>query len=115
MTFAIALCVASLPFSLVGLYWCFLGRSEEATHRSHGAFAVANWLLFIGDVMREEALWAALAGPCAVLFTWLWWKNRRKGNGRKALKQLGEKSRARVAALVERMTPSPIPSHGGAS
>lgn len=71
--------------------------------------------MMIADVIALAALApGALGVLLAVVYTIAWWRNRRKGRGRKALKELGAKSRARVRSLVRRMTPSPIPSPAGA-
>lgn len=89
--------------------------NPERAHIGNGLYAIGNWLSFLAKVMDTSPGWAAFFGLLATWFTWLWWKNRRKGRGRKALRELGAKSRARVQALVDQMTPSPIPSPAGAS
>ncbi|MFV2172265.1 hypothetical protein ACFHW2_12230 [Actinomadura sp. LOL_016] len=76
-------------------------------------FAIGFWLAFIACAVSQDVFRTAFFGSGAVLFTWLWWKNRPRGRGRRALRELGAKSRARVRALADRMTPSPIPSPVG--
>lgn len=85
------------------------GRRQLA----YGLYAIGNWVSFIANVMEGSTIWAALFGLLAALFTWLWWKGRRRGRGRRALRELGAKSRARIEAMVRNMTPSPIPSPAG--
>lgn len=72
-------------------------------------FAVRTVMEFVtGDV------WSYVPGAVAtVYFAVQWWRNRRNGRWKKAAKQLGAKTRARVASLVENMTRSPIPSPVG--
>lgn len=86
---------------------------EWPAHRVHGLLAIANWIMFAAQVLNGDRVWAAIHGLLAVYMTWSWWRNRPKGRGRKALRELGAKSRARVQALVDRVTPSPIPSPAG--
>lgn len=66
-------------------------------------------------VIDASLMWAVIYGLFAAYFTWLWWRGRRNGRRRKALKDLGAKSRARIEAMVRQMSPSPIPAPGGAS
>lgn len=108
--------IANVPL-LVGLYYGLLvgmRRRVELKSTSYAWYAAGWWLGFISSVMDTSPPWTAITGLIAAIYTWLWWKNRRKGRGRRALRELGDKSRRRVAALVEQMTPSPIPSPAGA-
>lgn len=66
-----------------------------------GAAARADWL---------AAGWFLLLAAAAAFW---WWRNG-GGRWRRAARELGAKSKARVEALVERMTRSPIPSPAGA-
>lgn len=117
MMIADVISLAALAPGALGVY-CYFGVVRrgrvELTACSYAAFAVALWLLFIANAMTGDAFWATVDGLLAVVYTIAWWRNRRKGRGRKALKELGAKSRARVRSLVRRMTPSPIPSPAGA-
>ena len=98
-------------------YFLILGafrRSSETLERSHGYWALANWLNFVAGVINANRWLAILSGLCAVWMTWLWWNNRRNRRRRRALRELGAKSRARIAAMVRNMSPSPIASPAGA-
>jgi hypothetical protein len=100
-------CFAALVMVIFG--------DSERTHQGNALFALANWTQFVVETIRGDTFWAVLDGLLAAWFTWLWWKNRRKGRGRKALKELGDKSRRRVQVLVEQMTPSPVPTPAGSA
>lgn len=91
-----------------------LRADPDMEHIAYGLYVVGCALSFIGNVLDGSHGWAAFWGVLAAYFAWRWWKNRRKGRGKKALKELGDKSRRRVQALVDQMTPSPIPSPSGA-
>lgn len=88
-----------------------LRHGEKST--TYGLFALGWWVTFISRVLDPSPLWTSISGLLAVLYTYLWWRNRRGGRGRKTLRELGAKSRARVEALARNMTPSPIPSPAG--
>jgi hypothetical protein len=79
----------------------------------YGLSAVGCWVGWLACVVERLEGAGVIWGLLAAYFTWQWWK-RRKGRGKKALKELGAKSRARVEALVRQMTRSPIPSPAGA-
>lgn len=79
-----------------------------------GLLAAGSWLAWITCVMEQLMAPGVVFGAEAAYFTYLWWK-KRKGRGKKALKQLGAKSRALVEALVRQMTPIPSPVGGGVS
>jgi hypothetical protein len=82
---------------------------DEAVYS--GVYAIAAICYFVGATLADFSLWwRVFFGSLAVAGIWLWWINRRKGRGKKALRQLGAKSKARVDALVRQMTPSPTPS-----
>lgn len=81
----------------------------------YALFAVAFGLGFLANVLDFSRGWAVYDGLMAVLYTWLWWRNRRNGRWRKAARELGAKSKARVEALARQMTPSPIPNPVGVS
>jgi hypothetical protein len=84
-------------------------RSEWLFHLSTVLFAVGFWGMSVACILAGAVVPAVVFGAGAAALTWVWWKNRRGGRGRRVLQWLGEKSRARRAALVERMTRSPIP------
>jgi hypothetical protein len=71
---------------------------------------VANLAVFVGELVDGAVVGAVINGSCAAVCAYLWWKGRRKGGWRRAARELGAKSKARVEALVEQMTRSPIPS-----
>lgn len=77
--------------------------------------AVAAWaaVFTVLNVAEGSPVRAAIHAAVAAVCGFLWWINRRKGRMKRAARELGEKSRARVQALVEQMTPSPIPSPVG--
>lgn len=87
--------------------------SEEKVHVGRILYAVSSWMQFVAFTIQGHHFGATVLGLLGAYWTWQWWKNRRNGRGRKALKDLGAKSRARIEALVEQMTPSPIPSPAG--
>jgi hypothetical protein len=107
MTITLAWGAGALALILVGALCLLTGDSRGL---GHGFAAVGFWLLFLLEVLERSPRFAALYLLLAAYATYLWWKNRRKGRGKKALKALGAKSRALVQALVRRMTQSPIPS-----
>jgi Flp pilus assembly protein TadB len=76
--------------------------------------AIAGFILFVANVIDGSIGWAAFQGSLAVMFAWLWWRNGGNRRMKKAARELGAKSKARVDALVEQMKPSPIPVPGGA-
>jgi hypothetical protein len=101
---------AGVGVALVGNFCMLTGRDKAV---EFGFYAVGSWLVYFANIIDFSLGWAVVFGAIAVLCTYAWWKNRRKGRGKKALKQIGAKSRARVQALVRQMTPSPIPSPAG--
>jgi hypothetical protein len=84
-------------------------------HETYGLWALGSLALFVANVLDGSMGWVIFQGSCAVIYAWLWWRGRRNGRMKKAAKELGAKSRARVEALVEQLTPSPIPTPGGTS
>lgn len=108
---ATAFVFTAIGRTVAALFW---RRTARAAHITYGLFAIGYWLGFLGSVMEANPLGAVLYGLLAAFFTWLWWKGRRKGRGRRALRELGDKSRRRIRALVDQITPSPIPSPVGA-
>ena len=112
---AIALTWAGLAFILLGFGLIIAGLfkvDKELQFHGDGMCAVGWWLWFLSDVMGGFRT-AVVSGLMAILYSWLWWKNRRNRKRRRALRDLGAKSRARIEAMVRQMTPSPIPSPAG--
>ncbi|WP_141576199.1 hypothetical protein [Actinomadura sp. WMMA1423] len=117
MTLADVIGWTGTGFAVSGGYFTVTTLFSSVPEREHiadGFYALGLWLAFIANVIDVSPVWSAIYGLAAAYYTWRWWKNRRNGRGRKALRELGAKSRARVQALVDRMTPSPIPSPAGA-
>jgi hypothetical protein len=75
-------------------------------HVSNLFGALADILFAFADPFPLKPVFALLAGA----FIWLWW-NRRPPDKRKTLRELGAKSRARLAALVDAMRPVPSPTY----
>lgn len=102
-----------LNLSYVPLITLFmLSRIEKSTY--WGGLALLDGGCFILSVIHGDKVSAVITGVFAVIAAYYWWKNRRKGKWKRAAKELGAKSRARVEALARQMTPSPIPSPVGA-
>lgn len=76
----------------------FTGRPPA--HLVHAVTAMGAWLLVLACALAGEPIVVGLTGVVAVWETWEWWRKRPKGRRRKA--------------LVDQMTPSPIPVPGGA-
>jgi membrane associated rhomboid family serine protease len=98
--------------------WCVLimrWSQPGVPHQTCGFWAVSSLAGFIADVLTGDTGWAIVQGVSAAIWTWMWWRGHRKGRMKKAAKALGEKSRARVQALADRLERSPIPVPGGAS
>jgi hypothetical protein len=70
--------------------------------------------LAAANALARDWLFAGLDGALAVWFGVQWWRGGGGGHTKRAARELGAKSRARVDALVRQMTPSPIPSPAGA-
>lgn len=103
--------VGTVPLA-VGIVRCVTGAH---TTEWAALYAIAFWMYFVSDVIAGSPTFLTVGqGLFAAFYTWLWWRNRRKGRWKRAAKELGAKSRARVEALVEQMTPSPIPVPAGA-
>ncbi|GAA4626721.1 hypothetical protein GCM10023196_036110 [Actinoallomurus vinaceus] len=110
-----ALSVAGSAFSFGGLALVILRWSDlEARHLAYGLYAIGNWLSFIYQAVGGDLGWAVFDGSLAAFYTWLWWRGRRNGRGKRVAKELGAKSRARIEVMARRMTPSPIPTPAGA-
>jgi hypothetical protein len=108
--------MSSLTFSLIPIGLMVAAvmmrlRGREV-HTLIGVFAVASWTAVIDDVLSHDPIRMAIEGALALWWTWLWWNNR-NGQDRRAARELGEKSRARIRALVTSLTPSPAPSPAG--
>lgn len=109
MNFSDALATAGLSLALIGLWLEVTGANKIL---GLGLQAIGMWIGFV-SVVADGSMWATVNGLLAIWCTYVWWKNRRNGRGKKALRELGARSRARVEAMVRQMTPSPIPSPVG--
>lgn len=75
---------------------------------------IAALACFAGAVLAGSMYGEVLHGSLAVMFAWLWWRNGGGRRMKKAARELGAKSKARVAALVGNLKPSPVPTPGSA-
>jgi hypothetical protein len=101
----------------------YLGASALAglTGRDHrpilAAWAGATALLFVIGLVVPDHSWTGFDLGAAAIAAWLLWRRRKR---KRALRELGAKSRARLAALVrkarESAKPRPVlrPVPGGA-
>lgn len=85
-------------------------RGMTYTHIANGLIAIGWWLSFFANILDRDYVWIWVTGIAAVFYTWLWWRNRKKGKWKKILKEAGAKTRAIIVNMVKNMTPSPIPS-----
>lgn len=117
----------SLPTALSLIGWALYGvgigiwiRDPDAprgffpTGRG-GVFAISgNIVWLVQDVITHDRFSLIWGTVWTILAIW-WWRRNGGGKGlKKAAKELGEKSRAKVQELVDNLTPSPIPSPVGA-
>lgn len=94
-----------------GLCLLFKGHNEAADLSWVGS----NALYSIANMINGDIGLAIFNGSLAAIIAILWWRRGGGKRTKKAARHLGEKSKARVQALVEQMTPSPVPSPVGAS
>jgi len=106
---------------LVGDYWSMKGITPPPLSWTWRLFfingpaafiqlmGIACWFVadLTGGAYVAVALDTMIAGGCL----WHWWKTRDKNGGRKkkALKALGEKSRAKLQELADKVKPIPAP------
>jgi hypothetical protein len=72
--------------------------------------AIANAVMVVAGVIAHHHLLTALCTFNAAAAIWMWWNGGGGRRTRKAARQLGAKSKARITAMARRMSPSPIPS-----
>ncbi|WP_433233922.1 hypothetical protein [Actinomadura nitritigenes] len=118
MSLADAISLCGNGAVLMGFFYALIDifkphLSPEAKSLCAAWYAAGWWLFFLAEVMKGEPFWSTVDGTIAALYTRSWWNNRPKGRGRKALRELGDKSRRRIQALVDNLTPSPVPSPAG--
>jgi hypothetical protein len=58
--------------------------------------------------MQDNVAWSVISGTLAAIGAWIWWRSGR-GKRRKALRELGAKSKARLAALVRKAREAGVP------
>jgi hypothetical protein len=100
--------------------WAFT-VARIAKERRHGIALRGTWIDLAGAAAYGMAVplaalvrdWAAAGGDAglAVFWLWLWWRGRR-GKRRRALKAIGDKTRAVLAAMagnMPRAAPRPAP------
>lgn len=73
-----------------------------------GMYAVGNGLQTLSFAVRGDVLWATAFGLVTVWALWMWWRRGGGDKTKKAARELGAKSRARVQALVDAITPAPL-------
>lgn len=116
MTFMLLNNITGICLSAAGWAVLIARWSEPGMpHETYGFWALSATAFCVYDVVTSSTGWAVFQGSLAAYWAWKWWQGRRKGRMKRAAKELGAKSRARVEALVERLSPSPIPVPGGAS
>jgi hypothetical protein len=96
--------------TLLTLIFSLLKHDPHLAWISSGILALGSWLVFISQVLTGNHIYAIFFGFSALFSTYLWWKGRNNRKRGKALTRLGAKSRAIIDSMVERLTPSPIPS-----
>jgi hypothetical protein len=99
----------------VAAFW-FAGKRMWIQNPAELALAaVVNLAVFIAELLDGAVVGAVINGSIAAVCAYLWWKGRRNGKWKRAARELGAKSKARVEALLENMSPSPVPAPAGAS
>ncbi len=71
------------------------------------ADVTANAMIATGWALIPSRAWAVFAGAVTVLTALYWWRSGSGRRRRRALRELGAKSRARIAAMVTRMRERP--------
>lgn len=61
--------------------------------------AVGNGVLALEDLLMHAWIGAVISAANALFCLWMWWRR----GGKRKLRALGEKSRALLARLIERM------------
>lgn len=68
-----------------------------------------------GAKLGGDTITTGICTACAIFQFAMWWNNRGGGgNFRKAARQIGDKGKALVRALVDQLNPAPQPSGAGA-
>jgi hypothetical protein len=89
--------------------------TPDFAQRLRGIAVIAETVLAVLDALDRAWIGSAIALAVAAAWFWLWRRNRRKR--RRSLKALGNKARARLAAMARNMPkPGPVlrPSPQGA-
>lgn len=110
-TFDIVLWSISWVFLAVGFVFdviALLKDNKDLRQVARILLAGFWWIESLRGSYKHEYVWMSLSAVFAMVYTYLWWKNRRKGRFDKVKKFVGEKSKALVDKLVEKM-PQPNP------
>lgn len=70
--------------------------------------ALAYVALAVLFALSRDWPWSGIDTALAAFYGWLWWNRRNRRRRRRSLRSLGEKSRARLAAMARNM-PKPGP------
>jgi hypothetical protein len=90
-------------WQLAATYLALLARDPWLTPQRKGRMALFTVIGLAGSVLFG---WWAGAGFCAVTLALLLWDWFRR-NGKRVIKLIGERGRALVAGLAERLEPAP--------
>ena len=70
---------------------------------------LATATMAVGFAIGDNQMAHFFAGMTAVII-WIWWNGDDGKRKRRAARQLGDKSRARIQALVRQLAPAPNPA-----
>ncbi|HET9132299.1 MAG TPA: hypothetical protein VFO86_15190 [Terriglobia bacterium] len=110
-TFEIILWSISWVFLAVGFAFdviALLKDNKDLRQVARILFAGFWWIEAFESSYKHKYVWMTFSVILAMVYTYLWWKNRRKGRFDKIKKLVGEKSKVLVDKLVEKM-PQPKP------
>ncbi len=102
---SISLYIAGLGGTLGGL--AIVARGARA--KGDAVIALGNISFAIYHGFGHNYIALSLHSFFAAVAIWLWWNNPNGGGkAKKAARELGDKSRARVRALVDALMPQPV-------
>ncbi len=105
MTFSLSLLYLSIGLALLGVFLAMFTDQYES--HTWGIFIISNALSFIHAVMDNAPSGAMVSGLCAVYCGYKWWHSGPGGKIKKAAKELGDKSRQKIQAMVDSLAPTP--------
>ncbi len=106
-----ALIWAGFTLAWLSVYVTYFNRERFRDSDIYATYGWACYISAVGSFIAFEVdWWTPVNIAIGTFFMWLWWKNRRKGQGKRAMKTLGAKSRAKIEVMARQLTPSPIPS-----